>query len=398
MLAILFTPLYILVNYYIYRRSLKWMGACVKHFKALWFRSLYSVLFALFCTTPLTSYLITGSALHWILKYISNYWLGVFLYALLIIAVSDLVYLFLKLTGLVRREILNSRRVFAASGAVAAVCVLAVSLYGFLNAGHLQITSYEISVNKTYAVGTSLKVALVADLHLGYSIGAWHVENIVREVNAMDADIVCLAGDIFDNDLDAVAEPEKISHLLQSIQSRFGVYACWGNHDRETTLLAGFTLDADKEGGPSRQMEDFLTSSGVHLLNDEAILVDDSFYLIGRQDYSLAKHSASGIRKTPAELTQGLDLTKPVLVIDHQPKELQELADAGVDLDLSGHTHDGQLFPANLMVKLLWENAYGYLQKDNLHSIVTSGAGIYGPNMRVCTKSEIVQVTISFQP
>ena len=101
--------------------------------------------------------------------------------------------------------------------------------------------------------------------------------------------------------------------------------------------------------------------------------------------------------KTPEEITADMDLTKPVLVLDHEPKELQELADAGVDVDLGGHTHDGQMFPGNIVMKFLWENPCGYLKKDQMHSIVTSGAGLFGPNMRVGTKAEICVVDIRFE-
>ena len=92
-----------------------------------------------------------------------------------------------------------------------------------------------------------------------------------------------------------------------------------------------------------------------------------------------------------------MDLSLPVLVIDHEPRELQELADAGVDADLCGHTHDGQLFPGNLTIKLMWENACGYLKKGDMHSIVTSGVGLFGPNMRVGTKSEICDIMMHFK-
>ena len=84
-------------------------------------------------------------------------------------------------------------------------------------------------------------------------------------------------------------------------------------------------------------------------------------------------------------------------MIDHEPGELQELADAGVDADLCGHTHDGQLFPGNLTIKLMWENACGYLKKGDMHSIVTSGVGLFGPNMRVGTKSEISDLMMHFK-
>ena len=101
-------------------------------------------------------------------------------------------------------------------------------------------------------------------------------------------------------------------------------------------------------------------------------------------------------RKTPAQLTQKLDKDKTIIVIDHQPKELQDIADAGVDLDLCGHTHDGQTFPGNFTGKFLWENPCGYLQKGSMHNIVTSGSGVWGPAMRVGTDSEICTINLIF--
>ena len=86
-----------------------------------------------------------------------------------------------------------------------------------------------------------------------------------------------------------------------------------------------------------------------------------------------------------------------MIVIDHEPAELQQLSDAGVDVDLCGHTHDGQLFPGNLTIKLMWENAYGYLKKGKMHNIVTSGTGLFGPYMRIGTRAEICPVTIRFR-
>ena len=133
----------------------------------------------------------------------------------------------------------------------------------------------------------------------------------------------------------------------------------------------------------------------ITLLRDEGTLIDGKFYLYGRPD---AHRPGRGIetRKTPNEITADMDKDKPIIVLDHQPKELRELADAGVDLDLCGHTHDGQMFPGNLIIKLMWENACGYLQKGQMHNIVTSGVGVFGPDMRVGTKAEICPITVHF--
>ena len=142
-------------------------------------------------------------------------------------------------------------------------------------------------------------------------------------------------------------------------------------------------------------MNEFLRKSNIKLLEDESVLIDNKFYIVGRKDASLIE-KIHETRKAPDQLTKLLDRDKPILVIDHQPKELQELADAGADLDLCGHTHNGQTFPGNLTIKPMWENSCGISQKDAMTCIVTSGAGVWGPAMRLGTDSEICSIQVNF--
>ena len=239
-------------------------------------------------------------------------------------------------------------------------------------------------------------MVLIADLHLGYNIGCRQMEQMVEKINAQDPDLVVVAGDIFDNEYEALEDPDRLEKILRGIQSKYGVYACYGNHDIQEKILAGFTFGGKEKKESSVKMDEFLEKAGITLLRDEYVLIDDSFYLYGRPDY---ERPGRGIdeRKSAQEITADMDLSLPVLVIDHEPGELQELADAGVDADLCGHTHDGQLFPGNLTIKLMWENACGYLKKGDMHSIVTSGVGLFGPNMRVGTKSEICDIMMHFK-
>ena len=185
--------------------------------------------------------------------------------------------------------------------------------------------------------------------------------------------------------------------MLRSIESRYGVYACYGNHDVAESTLGGFTLENKNIPKTSdARMDAFLQDAGIQLLQDESVWIDNSFYLVGRRDYS-SEEKSKEIRKTPQELLESLDHSKPIIVMDHQPRELQELSDAGADLDLCGHTHDGQVFPGNILVSLMWENSCGYLRKGEMHNIVTSGVGVFGPNMRVGTRSEICSIWVEFQ-
>ena len=215
-------------------------------------------------------------------------------------------------------------------------------------------------------------------------------------INELNPDIVVLAGDIFDNEYEALEDPGRLISILKGLKSTYGTYACYGNHDIEEKILAGFTFGNKKDKKDSDvRMDAFLEKAGITLLRDEGLLVDDSFYLYGRPDMH---RPGRGIqkRKTPEEITEGMDKRLPIIVIDHEPAELDELAAAGVDVDLCGHTHNGQTFPGNLTIRLMWENAYGYLQKGQMHNIVTSGVGVFGPYIRVGTKAEICAVRVKF--
>ena len=397
MLAIFLAPIYILLNIYVLRWGYLWIGNCHHLFQSRIFRIILTVIYTLIALTPLTGFLIRKPAfLHRILKITSNYFLGIFMYILMVLFSIDVVRLILKYA--VHASWIQSRIVFAAVGACCICIVIIISFSGIYHAKHIKVTPYKITVDKSAPDMDSLKIVLLADTHFGYNSGAVHAQEIVDKINEQQPDLVCIAGDIFDNEYDAVREPEKISEILRTIRSKYGVYACWGNHDLNEPILAGFTFKHKKED--SKQLKDprmkrFLQNSNIQLLEDEAVLIDNSFYVVGRKDASLIEKIEEK-RKTPAQLTQKLDKDKTIIVIDHQPKGLQDIADAGVDLDLCGHTHDGQTFPGNFTVKFLWENPCGYLQKGSMHNIVTSGSGVWGPAMRVGTDSEICTINLTF--
>ena len=396
MIALLLAPLYILINWYVVRWLLRWMGACHHLFRSKPAKITTVVLYILLASTVLTGFLIPFEPVHRVLRVVGNYFLGTFLYILLAILVLDLVRIILKRTRWMPKEPQQARRLFVGVGAGVIVLIASLSGFGAFHARQIQVESVDLTVEKACKLD-SLKVVLVADLHLGYSVGAGQVEQMVDKINAQSPDLVCLAGDIFDNDFDAIDNPEGIAALLRGITSRYGVYACYGNHDIAETLLAGFTFGADGTPPEDPRFSAFLESAGIRLLADETVCIDGALYLCGRKDYSKSRKLGE-TRLSPAELTASLDPALPLFVLDHQPRELQELAAAGVDVDLSGHTHDGQLFPGNLLVGLLWDNPCGVRQIGGMASCVTSGVGMWGPAMRIGTDSEILVLNIEFTP
>ncbi len=397
MIAVFLSPFYILINFYIARWLLSWMQACSKHFNNKKIRACIIVIYTFFASAMLIGFLLPANTLGRLMKLIGNYWLGVLLYVVLTVLIADAIRLVVKKTKKIPEEYIRSKRTFVIAGTVCIVIISTLSIWGAINARIIHTTKYNITINKEVKKIKDLKIALVADLHLGYNIGTPHIKNMVKKINKQNPDLVVIAGDIFDNEYEALDNPKEITKVLKSIKSKYGVYATYGNHDIKEKVLAGFTFNKKGEKKESDiRMDQLLENANINLLRDEEVMIEDSIYLYGRPDY---RRPGRGIttRKTAEEITENMDKDKPIIVIDHEPSELQELADAGVDMDLCGHTHDGQVFPGNITSALMWENSYGYLKKDNMHNIVTSGVGLFGPNMRVGTIAEVVIINVKFR-
>ena len=254
-----------------------------------------------------------------------------------------------------------------------AVLLIAAVLYAALgtwNAGVIRTTRYTVESSK----GQPMKIALISDLHIGELIGAEKVREMVEAINAIDADIVLMAGDLFDvAGPKAVQDLEAVGTELRAIRSRKGVYAIFGNHD------AGMN---HQEAYAAQLME----SWGMTVLRDETVRLE-GVTIVGRRD----KHMA---RQEIFELMEGVDPTDFIIMLDHQPYELTEANADGVDLLVCGHTHGGQVFPANLVTGRMFKLDYGILREGDFTAIVSSGAGTWGPRMRTATVSEVVEITV----
>ena len=163
----------------------------------------------------------------------------------------------------------------------------------------------------------------------------------------------------------------------------------------EEQLIGGFTIPAGEDARVQPEVDEFTEKAGIEILEDESVTIAGDITLIGRLDAS--KPNSDKGRSSIKELTAGADKSRPVICMDHQPSQLEQKADAGVDIDLGGHTHDGQIFPGNLTIDLFWENAYGLKEIDGMYSVVTSGVGVWGPAMRIGTDSEIAVIDVEFK-
>lgn len=394
MIFLFLLPFYLGVSSYMMFRFFYWMKHCNHRFNWLRFKVPFAVVYLFMALSPVIAFLLPKSAVAIVIRRISTYWIGIMLYSLLYVVLFDLLRLIAKHTKL-KNTLLFSRGSVISISSVVVACAVATCLYGIFNARNIKVNEYSVTVNKSCGSDKHLKAVLVADLHMGYAIGVDHITNMVEKINQQDADIVIIAGDIFDNSYDGMDDPEGIKAQLKSIKSKYGVYAVYGNHDIDEKILMGFTFDWGGKQLHSEKMTNFMKECNIKLINDESVLINDEFYLVGRRDTD-KPGTEDGTRAEISELTKDLDKTKPIFVLSHEPDELQKTADAGADIDFSGHTHDGQLFPGNLTIGLFWENPCGMIKKDNMYSIVTSGVGVYGTFMRVGTDAEICSVDIDF--
>lgn len=394
MIFLFLLPFYLGVSSYMMFRFFYWMKHCNHRFNWLRFKVPFAVVYLFMALSPVIAFLLPKSAVAIVIRRISTYWIGIMLYSLLYVVLFDLLRLIAKHTKL-KNTLLFSRGSVISIGSVVVACAVATCLYGIFNARNIKVNEYSVTVNKSCGSDKHLKAVLVADLHMGYAIGVDHITNMVEKINQQNADIVIIAGDIFDNSYDGMDDPEGIKAQLKSIKSKYGVYAVYGNHDIDEKILMGFTFDWGGKQLHNEKMTNFMKECNIKLINDESVLINDEFYLVGRRDTD-KPGTEDGTRAEISELTKDLDKTKPIFVLSHEPDELQKTADAGADIDFSGHTHDGQLFPGNLTIGLFWENPCGMIKKDNMYSIVTSGVGVYGTFMRVGTDAEICTVDIDF--
>ena len=243
-----------------------------------------------------------------------------------------------------------------------------ICICGFRTVKNPQITDLDISINKEV---DDLKIIAAGDIHLGYIIRTKHLEEWVEMINDEDPDLVLLVGDIFDRFVD-FNDIQSIQNILKKLKSRYGVYAVPGNHEYYVGIDNSIK---------------YLQRSGITVLRDSAITVDNRFIIIGRDDvYNRKRRPLDSIIAT-------VDSSIPVILMDHSPN-INGSVKFGVDVHLSGHLHNGQIFPFNIILKKMWGFIYGYRKVEDTHFYVTSGLGITYLPIRFGTKSEIVRIKL----
>lgn len=370
LIFIMFFSLYFSLNYYVGRRIFNGFNYIFKitpifFWIIFWFLSLAYII-----SMTLNKYL--PSSINDFLYLIGSYWLSILMYSLLTFPIIGLI------NYIIKKANYNNDKIFIFETILIVNLFTIITLIGSFNARSSKVTSYDINL-KDKTLNSPLNIIMVSDIHLGNLIKNSRLEELVNEINDLNPDIVLLAGDIIDSDINPFID-NNMAEEFSKIKSKYGTFAALGNHDF-------LTKSEDK-------IVELLKDNSVTVLRDDKVLVNDSFYIIGRDDSSVDR--LSGIkRKSLGEITKDIDKSKPLIVIDHNPKDINDSLDAEIDLQVSGHTHKGQIVPGNLITNSIFEVDYGYLKKDSLNVIVSSGYGTWGPPVRIGSRSEIVKINLN---
>ncbi|MBI5473233.1 MAG: metallophosphoesterase [Ignavibacteriae bacterium] len=314
-----------------------------------------------------------SSAMIWF----GSFWLAALVYSLMIAIAYDLLRLVNAFIPFLPTQF-TTPEANAALLVVSFVAVAMLIIGGAINAMFPRVRSLPLTIEKTPPALKSLTVVAVSDIHLGTIIRKGRLQRIVDLINSLHADLVLLPGDIVDEDIGPVIK-QDLGGTLRNIQARLGVFATTGNHE----YIGGVE--------PSCK---YLNEHGIRLLRDEAITLADSIVLVGREDVSYNRTAHR--RKSLDELLHGIDRTLPIILLDHQPFRLHEAEEHGVDLQLSGHTHHGQIWPLSLLTRKIFEVSWGYKRKGHTHIYVSCGVGSWGPPVRIGSTPEIMNIRLTF--
>ena len=370
---------YILLCYYIGTRILK----ILSH----WLPSINNLIYWIVFGAIAISYIISRFfkayiplALTKIITNVGAYWLGALFYLIILLIIIDLTVYILKVTNIVENSVAHNHIYLNTSGALIFIMLTIILVYGTYNARNPRVVEYDIYINKTNNM-EKLNAVMVSDIHLGKIIDNGQLIKLVDMIHKIDPDIIFFAGDIVDEDIRPYIK-EEMYKTFSKLKPKYGMYACLGNHEYV--------------GGHVEQITQYLEKSGITVLVDEHVLVENSFYVGGRNDP--AGFTMTGVpRKDLDQWLGDTDKSLPIILMDHQPKSIKEAELNGVDLLLSGHTHKGQMFPSSLITNIMFENHWGLSETGDMNVIVSSGYGTWGPPIRIGTKGEVVKINITFK-
>lgn len=314
----------------------------------------------------------------------SGMWLGVLVNVVIFIALFFLVYFFCRIFKVnLHKKLLG----FLFLG-----LAILLSIYGIINVFRLQVNHIEVSIKDLPPQWENKKIVQLSDVHLGRVLGKLFLRQVVGETNQLNPDLIVITGDLFDATDGTMFELAK---LFKEFNSRQGIFYVTGNHE--------VYLGTD-------EIKNAIAGTNVELLNDEVRTIDGlQFIGISYPEFTEVKNIDKIITMNP-----DFDSAKPSVLLYHSPSSIlsdgnSDHSDAyfrpdmdfdtakklGIDLQLSGHTHRGQIFPFNFITRVIFQGYdYGLHTLDDFNIYTSSGTGVWGPTMRTSSRSEIVEIVL----
>jgi predicted MPP superfamily phosphohydrolase len=364
--------IYSSVNYYLYVRGLQ--AFSLNQPMKRWYIVIFWTVVSMFIAGSVLERTATSAFSEWIYR-IGSFWLAFMLYLFIAVVLIDFVRIFNHFFHFLPMfsQIMKFRL-----GLIVFSMVSLVVIGGHINALWINVKEIPLTIHKKVSGSPEVKILMASDIHLGALIGERREKHLLDIIQEQKPDLVLLCGDLVDGEIAPVLR-KNLGRHIQEIKTPLGVYAILGNHEYI--------------GGIEKTLP-YLQSIHIRVLLDETITLPNGIQLVGRNDHSAGR--GPNAPKPLANLLSGIDPTKPVIVMNHQPFNLNEASDAKVDLHLSGHTHDGQLWPFNYLTEAIFELSWGLMKKDDTNFYVSSGFGTWGPTVRIGNRPEVVVFKLKF--
>ena len=335
--------------------GLKWM---LTPFISPKVKLVLGILFFVFANFSIIAYVLRLGA-PWV-NY-GNTWYFYFLNG----AVIAVILLFAKLA----LKLLNFNLSQGLSLGITSIFLIGMTALGLYWAYAPTVKSETIKVDKK--IEKPIKIAMVSDLHLGTFFGNGQLEKLNKIIEEEKPDAIVIAGDIMDDDM-VMYKKRNMGDTLSKISAPLGVYATMGNHDRA-----------------AQEIVEEISKTGIRPLFDESVNLTDDIILVGRKDKSVSKN-----RLATEDLLKNVDTTKTTVLVDHQPDAIDHHSTLPIDVQLSGHTHRGQIWPINYITDRVYTLDHGYAKINNKHFFTSSGYGFWGPPFKTTAQSEVWMITI----
>ncbi len=373
---VFFFSIYTLVNSYVFIRG--WQSLSYLPF----LKPFYILVFLLFSLSYIFVKIFSEKippVIHDPFLWLGSFWFAFLLYFVLILFLIDLARLidyFISFLPASLSSPNNLTKLYLGLGIT--ILVLLICLTGFVNRTNFKIKTLEIILPKKNNLLTELNIVMFSDLHLSPINDESLLNKIVGKVNSLKPDIILLPGDIVD-DKPVILKRNGIGPGLKNLESKYGTFACTGNHE----FINGVENSVE-----------FMEDYGINVLRDTLIKINDSFYIISREDRGMS--FTGSMRKPLNEIMRQKSENLPTILMDHTPTGLNEAKENKIDLQLSGHTHNGQMFPLNFITGMIYNISWGYMKKGDTQYYVSSGVGTWGPPVKLASDAEVVNIRIIF--